>query len=46
MVSGHWTAAAVCGDKWYAFNDSLASEISSRAAHRGDAQILCYELED
>jgi ubiquitin C-terminal hydrolase len=45
LYGGHYTCAAVNDGRWYLFNDSSATEISVRDAHRGSAYILVYERE-
>lgn len=47
LGGGHYTSAAVdpaSGD-WYSFNDSLASKIDVKSAHKGSAYILFYQRE-
>lgn len=47
LGGGHYTSAAIdpnSGD-WYSFNDSMATKIDSKSAHKGSAYILFYQRE-
>ena len=47
LGGGHYTAAAIdpASNRWYNFNDSIASSIDRSGAHSGKAYILFYQRE-
>jgi ubiquitin C-terminal hydrolase len=48
MGDGHYTAAAIDleSERWFLFNDAIASAIEVSAAHKDNAYLLFYQRND